>query len=250
MRYGPGHGMRVLRAALERLPDPLERRVRSARAWQRSHAVRMGRLRRTTPLDPSWGAGRGTPVDRIYIEEFLERHRADIRGRALEVKSPWYLDRYREAVEKVEILDLDASNPRATIVADLQLGSEIESDAFDCAIVTQVLHFVFDVPAALRTLHRILAPGGVLLATVPGITRVAASEPERRSDWWRFTAASARRLAEDTFGAGAVEVETFGNVLSASALLYGLAAEDLRASELAAHDPAYEVTIGIRAVKR
>lgn len=218
--------------------------------WQRSHAVRMGRLRRTAPIDSQWGAGRGTPVDRVYIEWFLERHRSDIRGRALEVKSPRYLDRYGDRIEHVEILDIDASNPRATIVADLQLGSEIESDAFDCAILTQVLHFVFDVPAALRTLHRILAPGGVLLATVPGITRLPAHDAERRTDWWRFTASSARRLAEDAFGAEAVEVETFGNVLAAAGLLYGLAAEDLKRSELAAHDPSYEVTIGIRAVKR
>lgn len=242
--------MRIARRVLERLPDPVEARLRKARAWQRSHAVRMGRLRRTTPIDPQWGSGRGTPIDRIYIEQFLERHLDDIRGRALEVKSPRYLDRYGDRVEHVEILDIDASNPRATIVADLQQGSEIASDAYDCAILTQVLHFVFDVPAALRTLHRILAPGGVLLATVPGITRVPAHEAERSTDWWRLTAVSARRLAGDAFGAEAVEVETFGNVLSASALLYGLAAEELRASELAAHDPAYEVTIGIRAVKR
>jgi len=242
--------MRIPRGVLERLPEPVETRLRTVRAWQRAHRVRFGGLRRTTPIDPHWGAGRGTPVDRVYIERFLERHRADIRGRALEVKSPRYLDRFGDRVEHVEILDLDASNPHATIVADLQRGSEIESDAYDCAILTQVLHYVFDVPAALRTLYRILAPEGVLLATVPGITRLPFHEAERNTDWWRFTAASAQRLAGDAFGRESVEVETFGNVLSASSLLYGLAAEDLRASELAACDPAYEVTIGIRAVKR
>lgn len=240
----------LMRSAIRALPGPVETLLRRARAWQRSRAVRLGRLRRTTPLDPHWGAGRGTPIDRIYIERFLERHRGDIRGRALEIKSPRYLERYGEAVAHVEVVDLDPGNPNATIVADLQDGTGIPSEAFDCAILTQVLHFVYDVPAALRTLHRALAPGGVLLATVPGITRLSEREGERSSDLWRFTALSASRLAEEAFGEGAVEVETYGNVLTAAGILYGLAAEDLRPAELDAADPAYEVTIGIRAVKR
>jgi hypothetical protein len=36
-------------------------------------------------------------------------------------------------------------------------------------------------------------------------------------------------------------------VLTAVAFLQGLAVEDLRASELAHHDPAYEVTVAVRA---
>ncbi|MCS7007961.1 MAG: methyltransferase domain-containing protein, partial [Thermoleophilia bacterium] len=198
-------------------------------------------MRSTLPLDPTWGAGRGTPIDRVYIARFLERHSADIRGRALEVKSPRYLSLFSENLDSIEILDVDATNPRATLVADLQVGAGVPTDAFDCAIVTQVLHFIYDVPAALRTLHRALAPGGVLLATVPGITRLPHAEGERRSDLWRFTALSARCLVEDVFGSQRVQVETFGNVLAASAMLYGLAAEDLLPSELDYHDPAYEV---------
>jgi hypothetical protein len=39
-------------------------------------------------------------------------------------------------------------------------------------------------------------------------------------------------------------------VLSAAGFLYGLAASDLSLAELAAHDRLYEVTVGVRAVKR
>lgn len=232
------------------LPRAVVARLRGPYAWLRRRTARVGRLRSTRPLDPHWGAGRGTPIDRVYIDWFLQRHRSDVRGRVLEVKSPRYADQFRPAVEHVEVLDIDGSNPHATIVADLQVGTEVPSAAFDCALVTQVLHFVYDVPAALRTLHRSLVPGGVLLATVPGITRLAERESERETDLWRFTALSARRLTEDVFGADAVQVETFGNVLASSAILYGLAAEDLHHAELVATDSAYEVTIGIRAVKR
>ena len=49
-------------------------------------------------------------------------------------------------------------NPQATIVGDLTDAPHIPSDAFDCAIVTQTLQFVYDVRAALATLHRVLRP--------------------------------------------------------------------------------------------
>ena len=120
-------------------------------------------------------------------------------------------------------------NPQATIVGDLTDAPQIPSDSFDCAIVTQTLQFVYDVRAAFATLHRILAPGGVLLATVPGITKISPPEDEQFGEWWHYTARSARRLAEEAFGAGNVEARAYGNVLSASGFLYGLAASDLTA---------------------
>ena len=104
-------------------------------------------------------------------------------------------------------------NPQATIVGDLDDAPHIPSDTFDCAIVTQTLQFVYDVRAALATLHRILAPGGVLLATVPGLTKISPPEDEEYGEWWHYTARSARRLAEEAFGEGNVETEAYGNVL-------------------------------------
>jgi SAM-dependent methyltransferase len=202
------------------------------------------------PIDRLWGASRGKPVDRVYIERFLERHRTHIRGRLVEVNDARYTERYGSCIERIDVLDIDAANSRATIVADLQDAPHIPADRFDCVILTQVLHLVYDVPAALRTAHRILAPGGVLLATVPGITKVSSYEQERFSEFWRFTALSARRRAEDPFGVGNVDVETFGNVLTAVATLYGLAADDLSPRDVDFHDADYEVTIGIRAIKR
>ncbi len=48
--------------------------------------INWGELRRLTPISDVWGLDRGRPLDRYYIESFLERHRGDIRGRVLEVK--------------------------------------------------------------------------------------------------------------------------------------------------------------------
>jgi SAM-dependent methyltransferase len=235
------------------VPSSARRRLRPVRRayvdWRKRRPPDLGDLHRVTPIDPNWGFERGTPIDRVYVERFVGAHASDIRGRVLEIAAPDYTTRFGTGVERVDVLMAREGNAQATIVADLADAPQIPDGTFDCAIVTQTLQFVWDVSAALSTLHRILAPGGVLLATVPGITKISPPEDEEFGEWWHFTARSARRLAEQAFGEGAVEVEAFGNVLAAAGFLYGLAASDLRAEELDAHDRLYEVVVGVRAVK-
>jgi SAM-dependent methyltransferase len=224
--------------------------------------VRFGSLRRLSPISREWGFDRGTPIDRHYIEHFLSRYAGragyalgDIRGHVLEVEWDFYSRRFGgwgepdSAVERLDILHADESNPDATIVADLVNGGAIPSDTFDCVICTQTLQFIYDVEAALRTLHRILKPGGVLLATVSGISQTAQPDIDLWGDYWRFTTRSARELFGEVFPAEGTRVEAYGNVLTATAFLYGIAAEELRSGELAVHDPQYQVLIAIRAVK-
>jgi len=235
------------------VPAPARRRLRPLRAayvaWQERRPVDLGALRRTTPIDPNWGFERGTPIDRVYVERFVGDHAGDIRGRVLEIAAPDYTNRYGSHVTRVDILMAKEGNPEATIVGDLADAPQIPGDSFDCAIVTQTLQFVYDIRAAVATLHRVLAPGGVLLATVPGITKISPPEDEEYGEWWHYTGRSLRRLGEEAFGLENVEVETYGNVLTAAGFLYGLAAPDLRPEELVVRDPLYEVILGLRAVK-
>ena len=85
-----------------------------------------------------------------------------------------------------------------------------------------------------------------MLATFPGITRI--SHDQWAGSWfWGFTSASAERLFGECFAK--VHVESFGNVLAASAFLYGFAVEDLRLEELDYQDADYELVISVRAVK-
>jgi len=236
------------------VPAAVRRRLRPLRHaygdWRRRRPPDLGDLRRITPIDPNWGYERGTPIDRVYVESFVGGHAADIRGRVLEIAAPDYTTRYGVGVDRVDILMAKEGNSQATIVADLTDAPQVPDDTFDCAIVTQTLQFVYDVRAAFSTLNRVLAPGGVLLATVPGLTRISPPEDEEWGEWWHYTSRSAKRLAEEAFGVGNAEVKSYGNVLSAAGFLYGLAASDLRPDELEAHDRLYEVIVGIRAVKR
>ncbi|HEU5490046.1 MAG TPA: methyltransferase domain-containing protein [Gaiellaceae bacterium] len=237
---------RFVPAGARRRLSPLRRAIVD---WKQSRPPRLGALRRLTPIDPNWGFERGTPIDRVYVERFIGSHAADVRGRVLEIAAPDYTEKYGARVERVDVLMATEGNPQATIVGDLTDAPHIPSDSFDCAIVTQTLQFVYDVSAALTTLHRILVPGGVLLATVPGLTKISRIEDEQFGEWWHYTGRSVRRLAEEAFEGGKVEVKTYGNVLAASAFLYGLARSDLRPDELDFHDPLYEVVVGLRAVK-
>jgi SAM-dependent methyltransferase len=204
----------------------------------------LGTLRRTTPLSRDWGFNRGTPVDRYYIERFLWENRKDIRGRVLEVMDSGYTNLFGTGVTQADVLDIDPGNDEATIIDDLAKGSNLPADAFDCFILTQTIHIIYDFRGAVETAHRILRPGGVLLATLPAVSRIWRKE----TDYWRFTEASASRLFHEVFGEQ-VQVASQGNVLSAIAFLTGMAHEELRERELEASDPFFPVTITVRAVR-
>jgi len=211
--------------------------------------VHFGDLRTLEPISREFGLDRGRPIDRYYIENFLARHAEDIGGRVLEIKDSAYTRKYGgERVTVSDVLDVDETNKRATIVADLTRAEDVTSDAFDCIICTQTLHFIYDIGAAFHTLRRILKPGGILLATFPGIGQTSCQKLDERYCWALSTLAT-RRLCEEVFPEASVEIEAHGNVLAAVAFLEGLAVRELRKEELDHHDPDYELLISLRAVK-
>jgi SAM-dependent methyltransferase len=234
------------------VPAPIIRQVRQR--WHRlfwpwvGH-VNFGHLRRVTPISRGFGYDRGLPIDRAYIEGFLAQQQEDVRGRVLEFGDNSYTRRFGGAEVTVsDVLDVDPGNRAATFVDDITHGTTLPADAFDCIIATQTLQFVYDLPAAVATLKRILKPGGVLLLTCPGISQI--DDPAWNTSWyWLFTSLSVRRLLGEVFPAENVTVEAKGNVLAATAFLHGLAAAELEPDDLAYRDAPYEVVITARAVK-
>ncbi len=245
---------RILRT-LRRPPAPAEERSPAAPAPgppasdPRQKPGPFADPRTFEPVSREWGFDRGLPVDRYYIERFLARHEQDVNGRVLEIGDNSYTRRFgADRVTTSDVLHVVPGNENATFVGDLVQADHIPSDAFDCIILTQTLQLIYDVPSALRTVYRVLKPGGVLLATFPGLTRT--SQTEWPGSWfWRLTPASAQRIFEAVFPRQSLELASHGNVLAASAFLYGLAVEDLTASELDHEDPDYDVIITVRAVK-
>ena len=197
-----------------------------------------------------FGSDRGRPIDRWYIERFLERHRDDIRGRVLEVAEATYTGWYGDGqVTSSDVLYATEGLPEATVVGDLTTGDGLPSGAYDCFICTQTLQFIYDVAAAVRGTRELLVPGGVLLCSVPALSQTSRLDRERWGDWWRFTAGSTRRLLEEVYGPGNVTVSAHGNALVAASFLYGLAVEEIDPAALESDDDEYEVVITARAVR-
>lgn len=240
----------IRQIAKQLLPDRLYRKVVRLTRLPPVGRVNFGSLRRLQPVSRVWGLERGNPVDRYYLERFLARHASDIQGHVLEIGGDAYTVRFgRERVSKSDILHVAEGYPKTTIVADLTQADHVPSDTFDCIICTQTLQLIYEAPKAIRTLHRLLKPGGVLLLTTPGISQISRYDMDHWGDYWRFTSASAHRLFSEVFREDRVRIETYGNVLAATAFLYGLAAEELTEDELDYYDPDYEVTIAVCAMK-
>ncbi|WP_052208592.1 glycosyltransferase [Croceibacterium mercuriale] len=209
----------------------------------------LGDLDRPTPISPNFGYDRGTPIDRFYIERFLDRHRADITGRVLEVGDAAYSQQFGgAAITRQDVLHAHAENPEATIVGDLGQPGLLPADAFDCMVLTQTLMLVWDMPAAAAELYRALKPGGVLLLTVPGTSSV--DRGEWGANWfWSLTGSSVTRMFEGLFGAENMTLRVEGNVYAATCFLHGLAQEEVRTDWLEQADTAYPMVVTLRAVK-
>ncbi|MGH9662212.1 MAG: methyltransferase domain-containing protein [Bryobacteraceae bacterium] len=256
---GP-HGRAVsetLRAFLIRvLPPGFRKWVRTQQRrfgihWPPTGRVEFGQLRRPTPISRVFGLDRGLHISRYYIERFLDQNAAAIQGRVLEFGDPYYTLKFGgPRVTHSDVVNVAPGDPCTTIVADLARGEAIPTGTFDCIICTQTLQMIYDVRAALGNLARILKPGGVLLITTHGISQIGRFEGvDRWGEYWRFTSQSLKKLVPEFFSPEEVTVTAYGNVLAAVAHLHGLAVGDVTPEELDDHDPAYEVIIGVRAVK-
>jgi glycosyltransferase involved in cell wall biosynthesis len=209
-----------------------------------------GDLERTSPLSNEFGYDRGGPVDRYYIEKFLLEQSSVIQGRVFEIGDNAYTLQFGGSrVSKSDVLHVYQANETVTFTGDLTDAPQIPSDAFDCIILTQTLHLIYDFRAALRTCHRMLKPGGVLLLTVPGITHI--DKNEWKDTWlWAFTDNSMKRIMTETFPGSKVEITTYGNVYTAAAFLYGAGLPEVRRDFLDRHDPSYQVIISVKATKQ
>ena len=86
----------------------------------------------TQPVSRTFGYERGVPIHRYYVDRFFEAHAHRIHGRCLEFQNSGYVHRGRPT--RIDVLDLSADNPNATIVADLTQPNDIPSDTFDCIV--------------------------------------------------------------------------------------------------------------------
>jgi len=214
--------------------------------------ISWGDLDRVSPISDTWGTDRGKAIDRYYIDAFLQQHAADIQGTVFEIKDAGYIRMFgRDRVTRSVVVDVDPDNPLATLQADLTKCDQFPASLADCFVLTQTLHIIYDHAASVRTAMQVLKPGGVLLCTIPAVSRVNYENGGLRSgDFWRMTRAAVEHLFGKLDSIGQLEIETFGNVRTCTAFLYGLAVEDMPPPVLDFHDPWYPLVHCVRVVKR
>jgi SAM-dependent methyltransferase len=220
------------------------------RRWQwRMFRRALGGRNRFKPFSRAFGGERGRPIDRYYIDAFMKANAAAIRGQVLEIGDDNYTREFGgDRVTQSDVL-CPVSGAGVTIVADLADAPQIADNTFDCIILPQTLPYIYDHHAAVRTLHRVLRPGGTALATLPFITVISGIDMEQWGEYWRYTSRAARRLFADVFGEENVEVDAHGNVLVATAFIQGFAAEDLDPEDFKFDDPLIELISTVKAVK-
>jgi SAM-dependent methyltransferase len=226
------------------------RRIIRITRWPPIGWVQFGSFNRLKPISRDWGTERGTPIDRYYIDKFLNHHSSLIRGRVLEIGDNTYTLKYGGGkIEKSDVLHVAENKPQVTLIGDLTAADNIPSDTFDCIILTQTLQFIYNIQAVVDSLFRILKPGGCVLVTVPGIVQISRYDMDRWGEYWRFTSKSIRLLFEACFPSPNITVSVYGNVKVSVAFLHGISHEEMKFKDLEYFDPDYELLIGLTAVK-
>jgi hypothetical protein len=232
------------------ISDKIKIKTKSFFGRQNCSKFDLGNLDRIKPISNVFGLDRGTPIDRYYIEKFLLKNQDDIHGVVLEIGDSGYTQKFGKTnVTRSDVLHAVPGNPQATIIGDLSTGIGIPENTFDCMILTQTFPFIYDVKSAIRHSYAALAPGGVLLVTMAGISQISRYDMERWGDYWRFTTLSAEKIFEEVFPKDCLEIDSRGNVLSSIAFLHGLSVEEIDKGKLDFQDTDYQMLITVRAQK-
>ena len=203
----------------------------------------------TVPISHLFGCDRGTPIDRYYIDKFISENKSKITGVCCEIAEDTYCKTWGHDIVRQEILHYDNTNTAATIVGDLTKHDTIPTNLVDCFVCTQTFNFIYDVKSAFLGAYQMIKPGGILLATVAGLSQISRYDMERWGDYWRFTDLSLRKNAEEV-GFTDIQIKIYGNALASTAFIQGVAVEDLPNVKLLNDlDKDYQLILGLVAIK-
>lgn len=206
-------------------------------------SLELGDLRRVVPFCPDFGYSRGTPIDRFYLSQFVEKIRSEIVGKVLEIGGR-RLNRELYGFDNAKdyrTMDL-TSDTNVDAVADAHNPSAYPPESFDSVVIFNVLEHCEDPRTVVSNIFRWLRSGGKVFAVVPNAQRIHRGP----RDLWRIMpdgCASLFRQFSD------LHIVTYGNMLTASASFAGIAAEELQTQELMAVNSEYPVitcTVGTK----
>jgi SAM-dependent methyltransferase len=134
---------------------------------------------------------------------------------------------------------------RPTYTCDLADATQMPNGYYDCFLLPNTLQHLVRLEPALRTMLRVVRPGGTILLSAAGLLPLIPDG----GDYWRLTTEGWRVLLDTEWSGCDVTIEGHGNCLAAAAAIYGLAHEELSQAELEVHDRRYPVLVTIRCRK-
>lgn len=192
------------------------------------------------PLSDKFGFDRGLPIDRYYIEEFLNENKRCIKGRCLEVHDSAYTIRFgKDKVTKADVVDIDIQNKLANIHTDLSDAKNIPDATYDTLIITHTIGLIPEHEKAIANFYRILKPGGHLLLTASTMGPFI----ENGSGFWRYTSKSIPYMLGKYFDKKTITTTTYGNALTGQAFWVGMAAQDISKEELDFKDNRFPIIV-------
>jgi SAM-dependent methyltransferase len=200
------------------------------------------------PISNKYGFDRGNPIDRYYIERFLDENKKYIKGNCLEIHDNAYTLRFGgDKVQKADALDVDINNKQANIHSDLKNVHMISDAQYDTLLITHTVGMIDDFQEALKECWRLLKPGGTLLLTAGSIAPVMEKSPI----YWRFTVASFNYIVKKHFINNKKSIiRSYGNVFAARAFLAGMSVEDVGIKKLNYNDNRFPIIISAIVVKK
>jgi SAM-dependent methyltransferase len=203
----------------------------------------MIRVESVNPTNDHYGLYEGTPIARYYIDGYMSSVSTRLFGLILEFGWPTY-SKYIECT--YEILDIDRTNPQATIygdICDVTLCRPL-LDRYDCIICTTVLQLVSEPQTAVDNMRMMLKPGGTLIVAEKAVSRI---DPWSATiDRWRFTQHGLEHLLR---GFSNVDIHHRGNVYAICAYMLGLPAEQIDTDKLQYTDPHHPIVVIAHAEK-
>lgn len=203
------------------------------------------------PVSRQFGTERGTPVDRYYIEKFLEEHKQLVKGEVLEIEDNTYSLKYgEERLTRSIVMDVGSDEEGVTFNGNLETGEGIRDEVADCFILTQTLMYLFDLKSAAHNISRLLKKRGAALITCSGISQNSRRCMDDYGCCFNFNADALRKMFESEPDLDVVETGSYGNVKTVMAHLGGLCREDLEVRDFEANDKYYPLIVYVVVKKK
>lgn len=195
------------------------------------------------PVSAQFGTERGTPIDRFYIETFLNANKQFIHGTVLEIEDNSYTKAYGSHDAVSMVMDVSSQLPGVDFLANLETGEGIREKLADCFICTQTLMYLYDTKAVAENIYRLLKPGGVVLLTCNGISQNSRRCMDHYGCTFNYNMDAFKKMFDEPGKFEILSMGSYGNVKTVCAHLSGLCQEDLREEDFNVNDKYYPLIV-------